>query len=129
MLIFPNQMALLLAHPYFNHISDKDMTWFLTCMDAELETVKAGTVLCKEGEKMQFVPVVLEGSTDVELPRFSTWEHIESESGLSHSTIALCPPVTCKATTDCFVVKLRVMRLLKPCNYHCPFHVGVAEKI
>ena len=129
MLIFPNQMALLQAHPYFNHIDSKDMTWFLTCMDAELTTVKAGTVLFEEGVKTEFVPVVLEGTTNVEIPRFSTWEKIESESGLSHSIIALVPPVTCKAETDCFVVTLRVMRLLKPCNYHCSFHVGVAEKI
>lgn len=129
MLIFPNQMALLQAHPYFNHISDKDMNWFLTCMDAELESVKAGTVLCEEGVKTQFVPVVLEGTTDVQLPRFSTWQQIESESGLSHSIIALVPPVTCSCTSDCFIVRLRVMRLLKPCNYHCAFHISVAEKI
>lgn len=129
MLIFPNQMALLQAHPYFAHISSKDMTWFLTCMDGELKTVKAGTVLCEEGAKMEFVPVVLEGSTDVDIPRFSTWQRIESESGLSHSIIALVSPVSCKAVTDCFVIYLRVMRLLKPCNYHCDFHVGVTEKI
>lgn len=129
MLIFPDQMALLKAHPYFDHISEKDMTWFLTCMDGELMNVKAGTVLFEKGVKCEFVPVVLKGSTDVEIPRFSTWQKIESESGLSHSIIALVPPVSCTCTADCFIVKLRVMRLLKPCNYHCAFHVGVAEKI
>lgn len=122
-------MALLKAHHYFNHIDEKDMNWFLTCMDAELKTVKAGSVLFEKGVKTQFVPVVLEGSTDVEIPRFSTWQQIESESGLSHSIIALVPPVTCTAVTDCFIVNLKVMRLLKPCNYHCSFHVGVTEKI
>ena len=129
MLIFPNQMALLKAHPFFNHISEKDMTWFLTCMDGELKNVSAGTVLCEEGVRTEFVPVILSGSADADIPRFSTWQQIKSESGLSHSIIALVPPVTCVAVTDCFVVYLRVMRLLKPCNYHCPFHVGVTEKI
>lgn len=129
MRLYPNQIALLQAHPYFDHISDKDMTWFLNCMDAEWLNVKAGTVLCEKGEKTEFVPVVLEGSTDVDIPRFSDWEKIESQSGLSHSIIALVPPVSCVCTTDCTVISLRVMRLLKPCNFHCPFHVGVAEKI
>ena len=60
MLIYPDEMALIKGHPYFAHIeNDADIKWFLQCMDAKLETVEAGTALCREGEKSEFVPVVL----------------------------------------------------------------------
>ena len=123
MLIYPDEMALIKAHPYFAHIeNDADIKWFLQCMDAKLETVPAGTVLCTEDEKTEFVPVVLKGETDVPVPNFGQWPQIESESGLSHSIIALVPPQTVTAAGECTVVWMRVMRLLKPCNHHCDFH-------
>ena len=123
MLIYPDEMALIKAHPYFAHIeSDADIKWFLQCMDAKLETVPAGTVLYRAEEKTEFVPVVLKGSTDKEIDRFGSWQQVESESGLSHSIIALVPSVTVKTTEECTVLWMRVMRLLKPCNHHCDFH-------
>ena len=123
MLIYPDEMALIKAHPYFAHIeNDADIKWFLQCMDAKLETVPAGTVLCTENEKTEFVPVVLKGETDVPVPNFGQWQQIESESGLSHSIIALVPPQTVTTADECMVVWMRVMRLLKPCNHHCDFH-------
>ena len=123
MLIYPDEMALIKAHPYFAHIeNESDIKWFLQCMDAKLETVPEGTVLCTEGEKTEFVPVVLKGGTDVPVPNFGLWPQIESESGLSHSIIALVPPVTVKTAEECMVLHMRVMRLLKPCNHHCDFH-------
>ena len=104
MLIYPDEMALIKGHPYFAHIeNDADIKWFLQCMDAKLEAVEAGTALCREGEKSEFVPVVLKGETDGEIPRFGTWQQIESESGLSHSIIALIPPVTVTTGSECFV--------------------------
>ena len=123
MLIYPDEMALIKAHPYFAHIeNDADLKWFLQCMDAKLETVPEGTVLCTEGEKAEFVPVVLQGGTDVPVPGFGLWPQIESESGLSHSIIALIPPATVTTTQESMVIRMRVMRLLKPCNHHCDFH-------
>ena len=123
MLIYPDEMALIKAHPYFAHIeNESDIKWFLQCMDAKLETVPEGTVLCTEGEKTEFVPVVLKGGTEVPVPNFGLWPQIESESGLSHSIIALVPPVTVKTAEECMVLHMRVMRLLKPCNHHCDFH-------
>ena len=123
MLIYPDEMALIKTHPYFAHIeNESDIKWFLQCMDAKLETVPEGTVLCTEGEKTEFVPVVLKGGTDVPVPNFGLWPQIESESGLSHSIIALVPPVTVKTAEECMVLHMRVMRLLKPCNHHCDFH-------
>lgn len=123
MLIYPDEMALIKAHPFFAHIeNDADIKWFLQCMDARLETVPAGTVLCTEREKTEFVPVVLRGETDAPIPNFGAWPQIESESGLSHSIIALVPPRTVRTAGECVIVWMRVMRLLKPCNHHCDFH-------
>ena len=123
MLIYPDEMALIKAHPYFAHIeNDADIKWFLQCMDAKLETVPEGTVLCTEGKKTEFVPVVLKGETDAEVPNFGLWPQIESESGLSHSSIALVPPATVTTAGECMVLRMRVMRPLKPCNHHCDFH-------
>ena len=130
MLIYPDEMALIKAHPYFAHIeNDADIKWFLQCMDAKLETVPTGTVLCTENEKTEFVPVVLKGETDVPVPNFGQWPQIESESGLSHSIIALVPPQTVTAAGECMVVWMRVMRLLKPCNHHCDFHVYFVKNL
>ncbi len=123
MLIYPDEMALIKAHPYFAHIeNDADIKWFLQCMDAKLETVPEGTELCREGEKAEFVPVVLQGKTDEEIPGFGSWDPIESESGLSHSIIALVPHRSVKTSSEAMILWMRVMRLLKPCNHHCDFH-------
>ncbi len=123
MLIYPDEMALIKAHPYFAHIeNDADIKWFLQCMDAKLETVEDGTALCEAGVRSEFVPVVLKGQADAVIPRFGSWQQVESQSGLSHSIIALIPDVTVKADGECFVLWMRVMRLLKPCNHHCDFH-------
>ena len=130
MLIYPDEMALIKAHPFFAHIeNDADIKWFLQCMDAKLETLPEGTVLCEEGQKCEFVPIVLKGSTDAQIPSFGTWKQIESESGLSHSIIALVAPRTVRASGECFVLWMRVMRLLKPCNHHCDFHEHFAANL
>ncbi len=130
MLIYPDEMALIKAHPYFAHIeNDADVKWFLQCMDAKLETVPAGTPLCSAGEKTEFVPVVLKGETDAEIPSFGVWSQIESESGLSHSIIALVPPVSVQTVSESVVLWMRVMRLLKPCNHHCDFHEHFVDNL
>lgn len=130
MLIYPDEMAKIKAHPLFSHMqSDSDIKWFIQCMDGKLRTEDAGARLCTQGERTEFVPIVLEGETDAQLPPFSVWEQIESQSGLSHSVAALVPPLSVNAKTECLVLWLKVMRLLKPCNRHCDFHETFVEKL
>ncbi|MCQ2560474.1 MAG: hypothetical protein MJ186_00335 [Clostridia bacterium] len=130
MLIYPDEMALIKAHPYFHHITeDRDVKWFLQCMDAKLETIEAGTKLLKEGEKTEFVPIILSGSSDKPCEGFGTWGQIESNSGLSHSIIALVPPADYSTAEESTVLWMRVMRLLKACNLHCDFHEEFIKKL
>ena len=123
MLIYPDDMALIRSHPSFAHFkSDADIKWFLQCMDAKIQTEPAGTLLCAQGEKQEFVPIVLQGETDAAVPPFARWQRIQSESGLAPSVIALVPPATVRTSGACRILWLRVMRLFRICNRHCDFH-------
>ena len=129
MIYTQTMLSLFRSHPAFSFMEENDAKLFLKCMDAEFAELKDGDVIWQGGEKAAFATFVLKGSVDRELPPLSTWEHIQSESGLSHSTIAVVAPQTQKASGDCTVIRFRVMRLLKPCNFQCPFHIGAVKNI
>jgi len=128
-MIITDNMDALKANPYLNHMNDKDMKWFLKCTDAEIYEVKAGEAILRAGEKLQFVPILLTGSSDVEIPKISSWERHGSESGLSQTVKSLIAPLDCKAVTDCLLLRLKVMRLLHACNYRCQFHLDVIDRL
>ena len=48
---------------------------------------------------------------------------------VASAIIALVSPVTAAAASECFVLRMRVMRLLKPCNHHCDFHEHFVENL
>jgi len=129
MIYYSNQIALFRSASPFAELSESDAKWFLKCMDAEFAELHDGDVIWQGGEKSEFATFILKGTTDKQLPPMSGWQQIESDSGLSHSIVALVAPETQKAAGDCTVVRLKIMRLLKPCNFQCSFHVDILEKI
>lgn len=98
-------------------------------MQGQIRRIEGGEILCEAGVKAERVPIVLEGSTQPEMPPFRLWEKIESSSGLSPSIIALVPPETVVAEGECTVLTLKVRTMLKLCNRNCDFHAEFIEKV
>ena len=94
--------------------------------DHDLRAFQEGFVMLFEGWRVEVVDETLSGLVAF---RSDVDGQIESESGLSHSIIALIPPVTVTTGSECFVLWMRVMRLLKPCNHHCDFHEYFVKNI
>ena len=110
-------------------MNDNDMKWFLNCMEAEFYEVKAGEAILRAGEKLQFAPILLTGSSDVEIPKISSWKRHESESGFAQTVKFLIAPLDCKAVTDCLLLRLKVLRLMHVCSYRCQFHLDVIDRL
>lgn len=130
MLLNLHQKELIRAHPLLSHLKDDlSLDWFMSCMQGQIRRIEGGEILCEAGVKAERVPIVLEGSTQPEMPPFRLWEKIESSSGLSPSIIALVPPETVVAEGECTVLTLKVRTMLKLCNRNCDFHAEFIEKI
>lgn len=130
MLIYPDEMQAIKKHPYFAGFeSDSDIKWLLQCCEANISSAAAGEVIAKAGEELRYLPIVIEGSVEKEAAPVREWAQIESQSGLSHTIIAVVPPQDIIAKEDCRVLNMKVMRALTPCGRHCSFHMDFVEKL
>lgn len=117
-------LDLLLNMPLFQEIKDKkDLGWVLKCVDGNVKDYRAGDVVFEEGEDVYFAGMVMSGILQME----------SGEGVVNIDTAAMIPipydkeksvkaPGRLTAKTDCSVLFMRWIRLVKICNFDCAFH-------
>lgn len=61
---------ILLSQPFFAGIAEEDMEKVLSCLSAKMQEYERGSVLFRQGEKMEQMGIVLEGSISLEKEDF-----------------------------------------------------------
>ena len=60
----------MLSQPFFAGIAEEDMEKVLSCLSAKMQEYERGSVLFRQGEKMEQMGIVLEGSLSLEKEDF-----------------------------------------------------------
>ncbi len=61
---------MLATIPFFDGIGPEDLEAILPCLSAREESVEKGEILFRQGEKMEYIGIVLEGSLSLEREDF-----------------------------------------------------------
>lgn len=117
-------LDLLLNMPLFQGIKDKkDLAWVLKCVDGTVKSYRAGEVIYEKGEDVYFAGMVMSGIVQMEgedgLVNIDAAGMIPIPYDGSKSVTA---PGRVTAKTNCQLLNMRWIRLVKICNFECEFH-------
>ncbi|WP_130863529.1 cyclic nucleotide-binding domain-containing protein [Bacilliculturomica massiliensis] len=124
-------LDLLLAMPLFQGIGNKkDLAWVMKCVDGNVKEYRAGEVIFEKGEDVYFEGMIVSGIAQMEdgdkVVNIDTSKliPIPYESGKSVQS-----PGRVTAKTDCRILFMRWIRLMKICNFECAFHKQLLKNL
>ena len=126
-------LDLLLTMPLFEGISDKkNLAWVLKCIDGTVKDYRSCDVIFEEGEDVYFAGMVVSGVAQMLTAQGEASEQVDEgqllpvtydgeKSGKAVQKIV--------AKTDCKILFMRWIRLMKICNFECAFHKRLLENL
>lgn len=126
----------LTAYPLFAGIDGKDMPAMLGCLGYREETYKKGTFISLEGEQLQNIGVIAEGSVDMIKEDF--WGNqtilMRMKPGNVFGETFACgsdslATVSFRASEDTTAIFLPFHRVMHTCTHACAFHHQLVENM
>lgn len=125
-------LDLLLSMPLFQGIEDrKNLAWVLKCVDGTVKEFAAGEAIYEIGEDVYFAGMLMEGAVLLE-------GSSEEPRKVNASELIPIPysgeksaksPWKVTAESNCRILFMRWIRLMKVCNFECGFHKQLLENL
>lgn len=115
--------------PLFMNIAPDDLSGMLACLQAKPRQYTRGQVILAEGDRAEYLGIVLEGTVQVSREDYSGNRSLMARLGpgdLFAEAFACAGvermPVSVAAVENARVLLIRAQRLMQPCASACSFH-------
>ena len=129
-------LELLRTCPLFHGVAEEDLSAMLGCLEAREKAFSRGELIFREGERAEWVGVVLEGEVHI-----LKEDHAGNRSvigavgpGQLFGEVFACAgvehlPVSAVATVQCRVLLLSCRKIIATCPNSCPFHNRIIHNL
>lgn len=120
----------------FNNFNLNDLESILNCLSAKVNYYKKKDMILQQGDRVQFVGIVLSGSIQIIKEDIEGNINILSHLGINdifaeafaYADIYECP-ITVQATENCEIMFIDCKRIIKTCNNSCVFDWNLIENM
>jgi len=136
MIFMKKYISVLKETKLFAGVSEEDISAMLNCLQAKLQTYKKGEYILRQGEYVNHIAVLLEGSLMIQKEDFWGNRSITSRIGTgelfgeayagSQNCASLNDVIAVKDSAVCF---FDVQKILTVCSSACKFHTLVIQNL
>lgn len=124
-----NKYTKIINNQLFDKIDEKDLQGILTCLGAFEKIYSKNEIIVNEGDRINFVGIVIEGGVKILKTDYNGNEVIIAEvaNGEMFAEVFACAeilksPVSITATTNSCVMFFDYKKIISSCSSSCSFH-------